>query len=193
MKIKEKTRTATEENVLMILNCEPVTAAAGSTVVGLGIISPLHQNMDWGNEVMSHRTDRVSLTPLGPPLPHPLYPPPHREVRGRPLELVAVSGQVQNPLGIHIEPSWCFCHVTERRSDPSITSVEFTAGAADHITNGHQPGEPETEPQRLFWIICRIQESVGNFSSVKSLLLTFCFLPPPRVSLYSKCLHVSCH
>lgn len=131
---------------------------------------------------MSHRTDRVSLTPLSPPRPHPLYtPPPHREVRGRPLELVPVSGQVQNPLGIHIEPSWCFCHVTERRSDPSITSVEFTAGAADHITNGHQPGEPETEPRRLFWIICRIQESFRNFSSVKSSLLTFLFSPPPSV------------
>lgn len=64
----------------MILNCEPVpAAAAGSTVVGLGIISPLHQNMDWGNEVMSHRTDRVSLTPLSPPRPHPLYPPPPTE------------------------------------------------------------------------------------------------------------------
>lgn len=46
MKIKEKATTATEENVYMILNCEPVPAAAGSTVVGLGIISPLHQNMD---------------------------------------------------------------------------------------------------------------------------------------------------
>lgn len=30
---------------------------------------------------MSHRTDRVSLTPLGPPLPHPLYPPPQRGQR----------------------------------------------------------------------------------------------------------------
>lgn len=138
---------------------------------------------------MSHRTDRVSLTPLSPPATTPtVTPPPHREVRGRPLELVPVSGQVQNPLGIHIEPSWCFCHVTERRSDPSITSVEFTAGAADHITNGHQPGEPETEPRRLFWIICRIQESVRNFSSVKSSLLTFLFSSPECLCTVNVCL-----
>lgn len=134
------------------MKTQPFTSSSGVIyIVRLRIISPLYQYMDWGNEVMSHRTDWVSLnptSPLPPPSPPhthciPLTPSPP-EVRGRALELVTVRRQVQGPLGILIEPTWCSCHVTKCRSHPSIPRVKFT--------EVHPPFYRFTPTHHIYWL-----------------------------------------
>lgn len=142
---------------------------------------------------MSHRTDRVSLTPLSPPATTPTVPPPPPQ-RGQRSSSGAGSSQRAGP-----EPSgdpYRALMVFLSRHRAPIRSIDHIGRVHSRSNGSHHKRTPagRTRNRTAAAVLDHLQNSgISPQLFIRQIFAPNFFVFFPRVSLYSKCLSVLCH